>query len=356
MPELKRNRTAHPPAVAPVAFRVSRVARALRKVWSDRIEGLGVSPPQAAVLRALLHQEKIGVRALARTLATDPMNVKHLVDRLEAEGLSASDMDPGDRRTRCLHLTDRGRTLALELERLGDQHERWLGERLGPDALQALTEALTALEGAAGIADGGGSDHGPSAWDQRHRERPFSSDPDPLVMAVAADLPPGRALDLGCGAGRNSIGLAEAGWEVTGVDFSAVALEQLGRAARERSVVVTTVRSDLLTYQPEPNNFDLCVVANIHLPEPDLAEVLRRAASGLREGGRLLLLGHHVEGRSSHGPRSAGLLFSEERAARLLPEGLVVERLERHRREHGGDLAGVEDLSLLLLARRAPGG
>lgn len=45
-------------------------------------------------------------------------------------------------------------------------------------------------------------------------------------------LAPGRALDLGCGAGRNSLYLARHGWEVTGIDMIGLAIEK----ARSKAV------------------------------------------------------------------------------------------------------------------------
>ncbi len=50
--------------------------------------------------------------------------------------------------------------------------------------------------------------------------------PPELVEAVEGEqaLPPGRALDLGCGTGTNSLYLARHGWRVTGVDFAAPAI------------------------------------------------------------------------------------------------------------------------------------
>jgi SAM-dependent methyltransferase len=49
-------------------------------------------------------------------------------------------------------------------------------------------------------------------------------------------LPPGRAVDLGCGSGANVLFLAEHGFDAVGVDFSPVAVEQAERAARESGV------------------------------------------------------------------------------------------------------------------------
>ena len=60
-------------------------------------------------------------------------------------------------------------------------------------------------------------------------------------------LPPGRAVDLGCGSGANAVYLAERGFHVTGVDFSRVALAKARRLAAARGMDrrVVLVRSDL---------------------------------------------------------------------------------------------------------------
>lgn len=66
------------------------------------------------------------------------------------------------------------------------------------------------------------------SWDRRYAdcELVWSADPNQFFAAELADLPAGRALELGTGEGRNAMWLANQGWEVTAVDFSAVAIDK----------------------------------------------------------------------------------------------------------------------------------
>ncbi|WP_217370094.1 class I SAM-dependent methyltransferase [Nonomuraea antri] len=73
-------------------------------------------------------------------------------------------------------------------------------------------------------------------WDDLYAARPPAADPRPNVRLteVVASLPPGDALDLGCGAGGDALWLAGRGWRVTAADLSAVAVERLAALARTR--------------------------------------------------------------------------------------------------------------------------
>lgn len=72
-----------------------------------------------------------------------------------------------------------------------------------------------------------------AGWDARYQatDLVWGSDPNRFVAAEFDTLPPGRALDLGAGEGRNAIWLASRGWQVTAVDFSEVAIGR-GRGLR----------------------------------------------------------------------------------------------------------------------------
>ena len=81
-----------------------------------------------------------------------------------------------------------------------------------------------------------------STWDEEYAGDPetFGKPYPELVSFVLANVRVGTALDLGCGQGRNALWLAAQGWQVTAVDSSAIASEQLRRAAAAGELPVRT--------------------------------------------------------------------------------------------------------------------
>ncbi len=107
-------------------------------------------------------------------------------------------------------------------------------------------------------------------WDERYGgdELVWTSTPNQFLVAGVAGLSAGRAVDLACGEGRNSIWLAERGWQVTGVDFSPVGLAKARRLADLRDVEVSWVESAVESWTPPPDGFDLVAVLYLQLPQP----------------------------------------------------------------------------------------
>jgi SAM-dependent methyltransferase len=136
-------------------------------------------------------------------------------------------------------------------------------------------------------------------WDERYGSAAqiWSGNPNPRLVEHVADLPPGDALDVGCGEGADAIWLAARGWRVTAVDISTVALGRAARAAEDAgedvAARISWRQADMLAWTPPPDRFDLVSAQYVHLPSTEREALHRRLAAAVRPGGRLLIVGHH---------------------------------------------------------------
>lgn len=144
---------------------------------------------------------------------------------------------------------------------------------------------------------GAGSSHAAADWDARYSgERIWSGNPNGSLVAEAAGLPAGRALDVGAGEGGDALWLAERGWDVTASDISARALERIRAEAQRRDVSVTCLAADASSRNPYAQSaFDLVLAAYAVIPRtPDLRG-LHNVIGAVRPGGTLIILSHDIE-------------------------------------------------------------
>jgi len=130
---------------------------------------------------------------------------------------------------------------------------------------------------------------------REHADKLARRPPNAHLMAEAANLPPGRALDAGCGHGADTLWLAAHGWQVTAVDFSAAALAH-GRAMAEAAgsdiaARIDWIEGDLATWTAEPAYYDLVVCLYVHAAG-SVAGMVARMAKAVAPEGSLLLVGH----------------------------------------------------------------
>jgi SAM-dependent methyltransferase len=173
----------------------------------------------------------------------------------------------------------------------------------------------------------------PTEWDQRYAtaEHQFPTEPDPALVEHVAALPPGRAVDLGAGEGRNALWLASRGRDVTAVDLSSVALDRAAAAALRAALGLHAVRADLEEYLADGHRFDLVVVANAH-PEPAArARLFAAAAGAVAPRGHLFVVGHHLDSRGRAGPPDPERLYADLAGAFPELELLELGRVERRR-------------------------
>lgn len=84
-------------------------------------------------------------------------------------------------------------------------------------------------------------------WDERYRAGAYADReyPTPLLAEWEPRFGPGRALDVACGAGRNSIFLAAQGWQVDALDISPVGLATARQKAAEKNLEIRWIEADL---------------------------------------------------------------------------------------------------------------
>ena len=181
------------------------------------------------------------------------------------------------------------------------------------------------------------------AWDARYADADlvWGNEPNQFVRAQCETLAVGVAVDLACGEGRNALWLARLGWQVTGVDYSAVAIERAGILAAQVGARVASRLTwrvdDVATMQLRAESVDLALVSYVHLPAGQRSSLMLRAALAVRPGGHVIVVGHDRrnvrEGVS--GPQDERLLY-DPLELRSLFAGIpatrvdVAETVERH--------------------------
>jgi SAM-dependent methyltransferase len=130
-----------------------------------------------------------------------------------------------------------------------------------------------------------------SPWDERYAQEDwvFGTEPNDFLREQAHRIPAGRILCLGEGEGRNSVYLAELGYEVVGVDRSQVGLDKAQALARQRGVFVETVVSSIEDFDLRPGEWEGIVSIFFHLPPELRRKVHAAVVRGLAPGGILIL-------------------------------------------------------------------
>lgn len=145
----------------------------------------------------------------------------------------------------------------------------------------------------------------------------------PELMDFIAAHAPGRALDLGCGAGTNVITLAKHGWQATGIDFVGKAIRTAQQRAKEAGVRVDFRTGDVTRLDGILGPFDLVLdIGCFHSLSPaGMADYARNLDRLLAPGGTFLLYAFYRDpaqspqpkGRLSVGVTPQDLMLFEDR-------------------------------------------
>lgn len=137
-------------------------------------------------------------------------------------------------------------------------------------------------------------------WNKRYAEDSYrKGNPVTLVENWIAEVPRGKALDIACGAGRNAIFMAKAGFDVDAIDISHEGLKKARARADAEAVEVRWIAHDLDQPYDFRSDYALIVVLwYVNLP------LIRRLCDCLAPGGYLLCEAHLLSDQAVTGPTS----------------------------------------------------
>lgn len=107
---------------------------------------LGVSPLEGHVLTYLRKYAPAAVGELIRVFGVKQSTFTSLLDRLEKAGLVRRELNPGDRRSFLIHITDRGRELTARLNRLLETLEDAIRARVRRPDVKGFHAVMGAVE------------------------------------------------------------------------------------------------------------------------------------------------------------------------------------------------------------------
>lgn len=190
-----------------------------------------------------------------------------------------------------------------------------------------------------------------TTWDERFRSGSYPADPGPsrVLREYTEESTDGRALDVACGTGRNTVFLAEQGYEVDAIDQSAEGLRITRERATECGVGdrVNFVQADATAFDYPAGQYGLVTISFFRTLDrlSDLKDAL--------EPNGLLFYQHHLRSDppAEAGPTADRYRFRSNELLHACLDLTVLYYEESSEVWHGKRSATVE-----LVARHSHGG
>lgn len=197
------------------------------------------------------------------------------------------------------------------------------------------------------------ADRGQAWWDDFYQDR---ARPCPFFVAVPDEglaksvhsgrMAPGRALDLGCGNGRNAIFLASQGFSVDAVDFSQGALDWAAQRVAEAGASVRLLKLSVFELQVRPASYSLVYDSGCfhHIAPHRRAGYVHRVAAALPRDGWFGMACFTPQGGSGYSDEEVyerrslggGLGYSEARLREIWSTRFAVQEVRQMERQSPG--------------------
>jgi tellurite methyltransferase len=146
-------------------------------------------------------------------------------------------------------------------------------------------------------------------WDRQHAETHGTEQPSTFLRQILEtdswQFPPGRALDIAAGKGRNAIYLAERGFKVVAVDISKVALDMARLHAQQKRVEIDFQQFDLEESAFPEGEYDL--ILNINYLQRSLIPKIKTA---LKRGGHVIFETYLIDQQAFGHPKNPNYLLA----------------------------------------------
>ena len=169
-PATRPTNSARPPAATRptgAGFLLTQVGAQGAARFAERLIPLGLTPPQAGILRVISAEPGRSQNAVAEQLGLHPSRLVAHIDDLERAGLVERRRSVHDRRHSALHLTDQAPSMMGRLGQAAAQHEADLCAALNPDERSQLAGLLQRIADQQGLTPtvhpGFGQLHAPKA-------------------------------------------------------------------------------------------------------------------------------------------------------------------------------------------------
>jgi len=146
----------------------------------------------------------------------------------------------------------------------------------------------------------------------------FNTAPNAFLVEMTKGVKPGRALDVGMGQGRNTIFLAQQGWDAVGFDPADRAVAAAQEQAAKAGVKITTRVARAEEFDWGTDRWDLIVLSYV-----GAREYVAKVTRSLRPGGLVLIEGFHRDATKKH-PIGGAVVFDTNELLKLYADLRVV--------------------------------